>query len=63
LRWRFRDRLIVQAATDGRPACLLVLMAEQPERTAIIIVEVAGYRDDAIAPFVTEGARGLAMTS
>lgn len=32
-------------------------MAEQPERTAIIVIEAAAYRDDAIAPFVTEGAQ------
>ena len=53
----FRDRLIVQTAADGRHASLLALMAEQPERTAIIVVEAAGYRDDAIAAFVAEGAK------
>ena len=53
----FRDRLIVQTAADGRHASLLALMAEQPERTAIIVIEAAGYRDDAIAAFVAEGAK------
>ena len=53
----FRERLIVQAATDGRHTSLLALMAEQPERTAVIVVEAAGYRDDAIAPFVAEAAQ------
>ncbi len=53
----FRERLIVVAAKDGRHAGLLALMAEQPERTAVIVIKAAGYRDDAIAPFVAEGAQ------
>jgi len=53
----FRDYLVIQAATDGRHVSLLALMAEQPERTAIIVVEAAEYRDDAIAPFVADGAQ------
>lgn len=52
-----RERLMVQAAIDGRHASLLGLMAEQPELTAIIVVDAARYRDDAIAPFVAEGAQ------
>ena len=53
----FRDCLVIQAATDGRHASLLALIAEQPERTAIIVVEAAEYRDDAIPPFVSEDAQ------
>ncbi len=53
----FRKRLIVKAAKDGRHAGLLLLMAEQPERTAFIIIEAADYRDDAISPFVSDGAQ------
>ena len=53
----FRERLIVQAATDGRHASLLALMAEQPERTAVIVIEATGYRDDAVAPFIAEAAK------
>lgn len=52
----FRKRLIVQAAADSRHASLLALMAEQAERTALIVIEAAGYRDDAIAPFIAEAA-------
>lgn len=57
----FRERLIVQAATNGRHASILALMAEQPERTAIIIIEAAEYRDDAIEPFVAEAAQSPLM--
>lgn len=53
----FRDRLIVQTVADCRHASVLALMAEQPERTAIIVIEAAGYRDDAIVPFVAEGVQ------
>lgn len=53
----FRDRLIVHAAPTGRHANLLELVAGQVERTALIVVEAAGYRDDTIAPFVPSGAR------
>jgi hypothetical protein len=42
---------------DGRHVSLLALMLEQSERSAIIVIEAAGYRDDAIAPFVAEGAQ------
>ncbi len=54
---RFRERLIIQAATDSRHASLLALMARQPKRTAIIVVDAAVYRNDAIAPFVSEAAQ------
>lgn len=53
----FREWITVQAAADGRHASLLALVAEQPERTAVIVIEAAGYRDDAIAPFVPTGAQ------
>lgn len=53
----FRERTIVKAATDGRHASLLSLMAEEPERTAFIVIEAAEYRDDAIPPFVSDGAQ------
>ena len=53
----FRDRLTVHTAANGRRANLLALVAEQVERTALIVVEAAGYRDDTIAPFVPSGAR------
>src|SRR3546814_306182 len=53
----FRERLTVQAAADGRHASLLALVAKQAERTALIVVEAAGYRDCAIAPFVPTGAQ------
>ena len=53
----FRARLEVRNAPDGRTASLLALIADQPERTAVIVVEAASYRDDAVAPFVPEGAQ------
>lgn len=53
----FRDQLTVRAAADGRHASLLALFAKQTERTALIVVEAAGYRDDAIAPFVPQNAQ------
>ena len=53
----FRDRLIVHIAPNGRHATLIELVAEQVERTALIVVEAAGYRDDTIASFVPSGAR------
>ena len=55
-RW-FRDWLTVQVSTNGRHANLLALIGEQAERTAIIVVQADGYRDDAIAPYVPDGAR------
>lgn len=53
----FRGWLSVEAATNGRHASLLALVAEQAERTALIVIEAAGYRDDTIAPFVPTGAQ------
>jgi len=50
------SRFEVRAAPDGRAASILALIGDQRERTAIIVTEAADYRDDAIAPFVREGA-------
>ena len=55
-RW-FRDWLTVQVSAKGRHANLLALIGEQAERTAIIVVQADRYRDDAIAPYVPEGAQ------
>lgn len=53
----FRARFEVRKASDGRIASVVALIGEQPERTAVIVIEAAAYRDDAVAPFVPDGAQ------
>lgn len=44
------------AAADLRISSVLDLIAQQAEKTAVIITEAAGYRDETVLPFVPAGA-------
>jgi hypothetical protein len=52
----FRLRFEVRNASDGRSTSLLAVIGDQPERTAVIVVKAATYRDDHVAPLVPAGA-------
>ena len=51
----FRARFELRNSPDGRVASLLALIQGQAERTAVIVVEAATYRDDKVTPLLPEG--------
>jgi hypothetical protein len=50
-----RPRFNVHAAPNRRSTSVLGIIDSQPERTAIIVMEAAEYRDDMVDPFVAPG--------
>ena len=51
-----RKRLRLVAAADRRISSVLDLIGRQNQRTAIIVTEAAGYRDETVQPHVPAGA-------
>ncbi|CRI67020.1 hypothetical protein THIOKS13330026 [Thiocapsa sp. KS1] len=52
----FKARFRLVASRDRRSRSVLDVIAVQAERTAVIVVDAASYRDDDIYPYVTPGA-------
>ncbi len=53
----FRSWLTIQSAANGSHAHLVELLADQRERTAVIVVKAARYRNPSIAPYVPTGSQ------
>ncbi|MER9436379.1 CHAT domain-containing protein [Mesorhizobium sp. M0618] len=51
-----RSRFDVVVANDRRHRSVLDLIDAQPERTAVIVMEAASYRDDQVVPYIAPGA-------
>ena len=49
-------RIQISVALDRRHRAVLDIIAQQEERSAIIVTEAATYRDDEVKPFVAPGA-------
>jgi hypothetical protein len=54
----FESRFEMVLAPDLNTRSIVALIEAQPERTAIIVIKAAEYRDTSISPFVPAGASG-----
>ncbi|WP_292040076.1 MULTISPECIES: CHAT domain-containing protein [unclassified Brevundimonas] len=52
----FEHKVAVVAAKDRWAQTVTDLVTVQPERTAILVMDASGYRDDAIDPYIAPGA-------
>ncbi|MEJ8406710.1 CHAT domain-containing protein [Brevundimonas vesicularis] len=52
----FEKKVAVVTAKDRRAQTVTDLVAAQPERTAILVMDAAGYRDEAVDPYIAPGA-------